>query len=1004
MNLRCAFVAALLIVTGGFTTAHGQLYWDLNGTTAGAGSATPAGTWDAITSNWNTDPTGGAGGALVPWDGSTAIFAAGTDATGSYTVTLDAIQSALGINFEEGNVTISGGTELDLTGGTIDVASGATGIVNSVLGGAVGLNKTGSGTLTLGGANLYSGVTSVTAGILKVTNATGLGAVDATNVASGASLEFTADSAEPLNLSGMGSTGTNGALFKSGSAAVNISGGIGLDADARINNNGTGTFTLSGGVAMLGGNLTVGGTGNTTISTVALSGAGALTKDGSGTLTLSGAHTYTGATTVNAGILAVSNATGLGTTAGTTIVNDGGTLQVSGGVTIAEKINLNGGGSTGSNGALRKTGNNTTAISGQLTGSGSIVVTAGVLRLSASAGGGDNAGFTGPITVNGGGTLRFEFTSPNQLGTGNTITLDNGTLDNINSNVPGNGSMINSSKTIVLGAGGGTLNYATVGGLSIVNTTSTISGTGGLTKTGAGAIAIASTCSYGGPTTVSAGILRVRGASERFPDATALTVATGATFDVDGFTETVGSVAGEGTVEIDGGTLIAGGNNSSTTFSGTFTGAAGKFTKQGTGTLTLSGNNLHGGLTTISAGAVAVQHNGALGTTAGSTTVSSGAQLQLDGTGLDIADALLINGTGLSNNGALRNLANDNTASGAITLNAATRIQSDAGTLTVSGTIKSSSTTTRNLTIGGAGHTTLSNVVGDPAATNNIGTLTKSDGGTLTLSAPTGNVYTGATSITAGKLLAVNTSGSATGAGAVTVSGTGTLGGTGFISGAVTVNSGGHVAPGNSIESLDVGSLTLNTGSVLDIELGTNGVSDLINVTTADGLNLAGGSVALSAANLGDLAVGNVYTLIDYAGTLAGSVANLGTPTGPSGFSYSLFNNTSSTTIELHVAAAVVGVPGDYNGNGIVDGADYVVWRKNKGATGSPTVSQGNGDGDGDVDDDDYTYWRTRYGNTSGSGSGGGLQANAAVPEPAGLVLLTIAGTLSALRRRRRER
>jgi len=56
---------------------------------------------------------------------------------------------------------------------------------------------------------------------------------------------------------------------------------------------------------------------------------------------------------------------------------------------------------------------------------------------------------------------------------------------------------------------------------------------------------------------------------------------------------------------------------------------------------------------------------------------------------------------------------------------------------------------------------------------------------------------------------------------------------------------------------------------------------------------------------------------------------------------------------------------GDYNGNDVVDTADYVVWRKNKGLMSGATTAQGDGDGDGDVDDDDYTYWRSRFGNVT---------------------------------------
>ena len=74
------------------------------------------------------------------------------------------------------------------------------------------------------------------------------------------------------------------------------------------------------------------------------------------------------------------------------------------------------------------------------------------------------------------------------------------------------------------------------------------------------------------------------------------------------------------------------------------------------------------------------------------------------------------------------------------------------------------------------------------------------------------------------------------------------------------------------------------------------------------------------------------------------------------------------------------GVPGDYNGNGQVDAADYVVWRN-----GGPLVNEV--DSPGTVNAQDYTEWRTRFGN-SGSGSGLG---SAAVPEPAAFALMFIA-------------
>ena len=69
-------------------------------------------------------------------------------------------------------------------------------------------------------------------------------------------------------------------------------------------------------------------------------------------------------------------------------------------------------------------------------------------------------------------------------------------------------------------------------------------------------------------------------------------------------------------------------------------------------------------------------------------------------------------------------------------------------------------------------------------------------------------------------------------------------------------------------------------------------------------------------------------------------------------------------------------VPGDYNGNGIVDATDYTVWRDTLGST---TDFRADGDGNHLVNANDYTFWKTRFGNISGSGS---LTAANNVPEP----------------------
>jgi hypothetical protein len=90
-----------------------------------------------------------------------------------------------------------------------------------------------------------------------------------------------------------------------------------------------------------------------------------------------------------------------------------------------------------------------------------------------------------------------------------------------------------------------------------------------------------------------------------------------------------------------------------------------------------------------------------------------------------------------------------------------------------------------------------------------------------------------------------------------------------------------------------------------------------------------------------------------------------------------------------------MGLPGDYNGDNVVNAADYTVWRNNLGsATSLPN------DNTAGVDEGDYTRWKTNFGQTAGSGGGASARVEAAVPEPSALVLFAGAFlTLGLLRR-----
>jgi hypothetical protein len=94
-------------------------------------------------------------------------------------------------------------------------------------------------------------------------------------------------------------------------------------------------------------------------------------------------------------------------------------------------------------------------------------------------------------------------------------------------------------------------------------------------------------------------------------------------------------------------------------------------------------------------------------------------------------------------------------------------------------------------------------------------------------------------------------------------------------------------------------------------------------------------------------------------------------------------------------------VPGDYNQNGVVDAADYTLWRKTLNGSASPAGSGADGNGNGTIDAGDFAFWRQNFGKSSqlivntgsGAGSSGGL-AFAGVPEPASAWLLLLGGIM----------
>lgn len=228
--------------------------------------------------------------AIVVGGGTVATTSANTLADAA-TLTVNSGRLSIG-----GNDTVA---SLAGSGGTVDIASGATltaGNVGSTsyagsITGSGGFTKVGSGTFTLSAASSYTGTTTVGAGRLSL-----------------AAANLLADSSAV--------TGSAGAVLALGG------------------NETIGSLAGSLDVALGSSTLTAGGNGQTTTYSGNLSGSGGFSKAGGGNLILSGSSTYFGATSVSAGRLSVNGS--LGTTAVT--VQNGGELGGSGSIAGALSV------------------------------------------------------------------------------------------------------------------------------------------------------------------------------------------------------------------------------------------------------------------------------------------------------------------------------------------------------------------------------------------------------------------------------------------------------------------------------------------------------------------------------------------------------------------------------------------------------------------------------------------------------------------------------------------
>jgi autotransporter-associated beta strand protein len=251
---------------------------------------------------------------------------------GAYSQTIGAVTVG------NGSVTSTTGILTSTSGFTLSPSTGGTATVSAILAGSVNLTQSGGGTGILSGVNTYTGITTISGGILQISQDANLGAAPGTVVA-------------------------NEITFNGGTLQI------------------TSSFTLNSnrGITLTGaGNILV-DSGQTLTYAGIITGSGNLTKLGAGTLALSGTNTYTGITDISAGTIAISNAAALGGFAagqGTT-VQTGAALSISNNITVQEPISTSGTGVAAGGAIVFASGGNTYSGAITLAADSSIVSLSG---------------------------------------------------------------------------------------------------------------------------------------------------------------------------------------------------------------------------------------------------------------------------------------------------------------------------------------------------------------------------------------------------------------------------------------------------------------------------------------------------------------------------------------------------------------------------------------------------------------------------------------------------
>jgi fibronectin-binding autotransporter adhesin len=850
--------------------------------------------------------------------GST-LGATNTSGTNSYSGQIY-LDGNAGTSISSGGTLSFNGSVFDLKNQTLTVDGAGTTLISAPLTNSSGsgkLVKQGAGTLTLSGNNTYVGATTISAGTLEIGSTGRLGGGSyAGAISNDGLLLYSGTSAQTLS----GVISGSGSVTHSGTALLSLSGTNSFTGTLTINsgslttiNNGLSTSTA---LVVNGGNANIGqGTiGSLTLNSGTLSG---------GTKTITAANYYLNGGTLSQqiGVGAVTVSTGT-----TTVNNNIGALTInigSGNLTFGSNNRMADAAAVTVSGGILNMGSTTDTIGSFTMSSGSLLGTGTLTASNYHLNGGTvaaNLG-TGTMTVNGSVTLsgtagslaidilsagNLTLGSANRISNSAAVSIAGGVLDfsSFNDTV-GSFSMSGGS---LLGTGtltaatyalsGGTLAGRIGAGSATINGTVLSTGTinADTSVTSGGNLALNGILN--GNLTIGSGASATLGSANRINNSSVVDL-NGGTLDYVSYSDTVNSVIlrNGGNLLGDSAALVVSNTNYDLQ-SGNITARMGGSTtgvgivKTTSGTVVLSGSNSFAGAVLVNAGALRIQHANALGTTANSTTVADGAALEIAGGITTTTESLGLSGNGISSGGALRNISADNSYTGLITLNAASRINSDAGTLTLTANLGGSG---QNLTVGGAGNITITSNIGTES-----GGLIKDGLGTLILSG--GSTYTGATTINAGTLqigagggtgsiasptivnnsaLLVDRTGSLTlssnmsGTGTLTKNGSGTLvlTGSNTYSGGTTLNAGNLTL--QSSNALGTATLTQSSGSSL-LTIDTTGTltntMSLYNVLTLQSATLSG-AITVNNATF-DVDDGDTLTLSGGVGGTGGVTKN----------------------------------------------------------------------------------------------------------------------------------